>query len=379
MKIKVLTFHCAKNYGAVTQAYALKAVLKRYSDDVEFINYRPLFLTNRAILEKPNNMSIKYFFIETLRKIVGVIRYHFWGYKEKIQKYLLFEKEYLLNQNQPAFNKKEQINEEETDYIFLGSDQIWNNKITFGDTAFFGDFSKGQNTKLISYAASIGLDNPGKDTSSFISENINNIDYISVRENSAEKFVAALTSKRIVTVLDPTLLLAPQEWSKLAVIPNHKKYLLLYKMGNGELAECVAKEVAKTNHLEIVEISSGGKSIRKVYNHQYLGDVGPREFIGFIQHADFVVTSSFHGTAFSLNFNKQFYTIPHLTAKSRMVDLLSKIGIENRLISSLEDLIERDVSNDLIDYLDVNKSLELERQKSINFIESSLGINNGDN
>lgn len=378
MKIRILTFHCAKNYGAVTQAYALKTVLKKYADDVAFINYRPLFLTNRAILEKPHNPSIKHIIIEAIRKIVSIIRYHFWGYKEKIQKYVLFENKYLLNPNQPAFTNKEQINEKETDYIFLGSDQIWNNKITFGDTAFFGDFSKGKNTKLVSYAASIGLDDPGKDTQSFISENINNIDYISVRENSAEKFVAALTSKRIVTVLDPTLLLTPQEWSKLAVIPEHKKYLLLYKMGNSELTEHVAKKVAKIRDLAIVEIASGGKSIRKVYNHQFLGNIGPKEFIGLIQHADFVVTSSFHGTAFSLNFNKQFYTIPHPTAKSRMVDLLSKMGIENRLIYSLEDLAERNLSNDLIDYSEVNKSLELERHKSMNFIEKSLGVNNGD-
>ncbi|MEA4871383.1 MAG: polysaccharide pyruvyl transferase family protein [Synergistaceae bacterium] len=378
MKIRILTFHCAKNYGAVTQAYALKTVLKRYTDDVAFINYRPLFITNRAMLEKPNNPSIKYFIIETIRKIVGVIRYHFWGYKEKIQKYVLFEKEYLLDPNQPSFTKKEQINAEGTNYIFLGSDQIWNNKITFEDTAFFGDFSKGPNAKLISYAASIGLDDPGEDTSLFISKNINSIDKISVRESSAEKFIAALTSKRIENVLDPTLLLDTQEWSKLAVLPQYNKYLLFYNMGNRELAECVAKEVAKIKGLEIVEISSGGKSIRKVYSHQYLGNVGPREFIGVIQNADFVVTSSFHGTAFSLIFNKQFYAIPNPPVTSRMEDLLSKISIENRLISSLEELAKRDISKDPIDYSEVNKSLELERQKSINFIENSLGVNNGD-
>jgi len=330
------------------------------------------------MLEKPNNPSIRYVFIQVLRKIVGIIRYYFWGYKEKVQKYVLFEKEYLLDSNQPPITIKEEINEEGTNYIFLGSDQIWNNKITFGDTAFFGDFNKGVNTKLISYAASIGLDDPDNDTLVFISENINNIDSISVREKSAIKFIADLTSKSIETVLDPTLLLTPQEWSYIAVIPKYKKYLLFYNMGNRELAESVAKEVAKIKDLEIVEISSGGKSIRIVYNHEYLGNVGPREFIGLIQHADYVVTSSFHGTAFSLIFNKQFYAIPNPPVTSRMEDLLLKIGIENRLISSLKDLSIKNVSKDLINYLEVNKSLELERQKSINFIERSLGLKNED-
>jgi len=378
LKIRILTFHCAKNYGAVAQAYALKTVLRRYSDDVQFLNYRPLFLTNRAEQVKPQNRSVKYLFIEALRRMVHIIRYYFWGYKEKIQKYTSFEKEYLLDLNQSTFTKKEQINAEGIDYVFLGSDQIWNENITFGDTAYFGGFPMGKDTKLVSYAASIGLDNPSKGNLEFVKNNISTVDHISVREETAKKFISAFSSKDIEVVLDPTLLLNSEEWSKLGIIPKFKKYLLFYNMGNRELAESVAKEVAKNKDLKIVEISSGGKSIRRVFNHQYLGNVGPREFFGLIQHADFVVTSSFHGTAFSLVFNKQFYAIPNPPANSRMEDLLSRIGIANRLIPSLKDLGKRDVSNDFIDYSEVNKSLELERQKSINFIERSLALNNGD-
>lgn len=381
MKIYILTFHCAKNYGATLQAYALKKVLERYTNDVSFINYRPLFLTKRDVLEIPHNISLKHLAIELARKIIGInryygiIRYYFLGYKRKIEKYVAFEKEYLQTSAQNACTQKEQIEVTDADFVFLGSDQIWNRKITLEDTAYLGDLRRNENTKLVSYAASIGLDNPTAADLDFIRENISVLHRISVREETAKNIVSSFAQQKVEVVLDPTLLFKANEWTPLAISPRYKKYLLMYTLGNYKLTEAVAKKIAKIRGLNIVEISSGVGSVRKRFVRDYCGDAGPREFIGLIQNADFVVTSSFHGMAFSIIFNKQFYTIPLDTVKCRMVDLLSKVKLEDRIISSTEDLNLRKNLNEIIDYNTVNKLLDTERQKSIRFIEDSLEIN----
>jgi len=375
LKVYILTFHCAKNYGAVLQAYALKKVLERYTDDVSFINYRPRFLTDRRVLERSHNISLKYLIIEFARKIIGIIRYYFWGYKQKIGKYVAFEKEYLLTSTQNCCTKKEEIDVTDADFVFLGSDQIWNRKITFGDTAYLGDFRRNKNTKLVSYAASIGLDNPTAADLDFIRENIYRLHRLSVREETAKNIISGFAQQQVEVVLDPTLLPETNEWDALAILPKYEKYLLLYAMGNNKLTEEVAKKIAKIRGLNIIEISSGGRSARKIYDHGYCGDAGPREFIGLVQNAEFVVTSSFHGTAFSLIFNKQFYTIPHDTAKCRMTDLLARIKLKERMITSKGDLNARINLNETIDYKIINKMLDAERRKSIRYIEEALGIN----
>ena len=170
--------------------------------------------------------------------------------------------------------------------------------------------------------------------------------------------------------MDPTLLLNSSEWRKISVAPKESGYLLLYQMSKNKLTEHAAKEIAHRMGLKVIEILPGPRILWKRYGHKVYVSASPEEYVGFFENADFVVTSSFHGTAFSLIFNKQFYTVPHKTAGSRMVDLLSSINLQNRLLFSIND-IDR---NDAIDYVEVNSMIEVLKKESIAFIEHSLDI-----
>ena len=198
---------------------------------------------------------------------------------------------------------------------------------------------------------------------------IKNINYISVREETAKELIANFTNKEISVTLDPTLLLSKNDWEKIAITPNNKSYILLYNMGNMPLTNQIAKTIAKEKKLKILEIFSGNRSLKKLYRHATCPTAGPREFLGLFANASYIVTSSFHGTAFSLIFNKQFVTVAHPTAGSRMRDLLAKLDLSERIVTNINDIPYRD-----IDYKKVNAKLDIERQKSIAFLENALGV-----
>lgn len=380
MKIRILTFHCPKNYGAALQAYALKSILSNYSKNVGFINYKPEFLTagytpiyqriSSYLKQSKGNVIIRLMKL-VIQFVHSFFQYNFGGYKERINAFSKFEKNFL-EIKLPVFTTGQEIKEYEADYIFIGSDQVWNEKMVRGDTAYFGDFPRKPGAKLVSYAASIGLDSPGEDTITFIKDHINNFDAISVREKSAKDLIEKYCNcnKEVYVTLDPTLLLDRSEWSIISVPPKESGYLLLYQMSKNNMTEHAAAETARRMGLKVIEILPGPRILWKRYGHKVYVSASPEEFIGFFENADFIVTSSFHGTAFSVIFNKQFYTVPHKTAGSRMIDLLSSINLQNRLLYSLNEI---DL-NDEIDYSMVNYSIESMRKESIAFIEHSLDI-----
>ncbi len=365
MKISILTFHWAINYGAVLQAYALKHVLLKYSKHVDIINYKPFFL-NYA----PNaSHNVRTYISYLIKHGINFIRFHFCGLGQKLRNYKDFRDKYIVASTQPVFYKQSDIPQQNSDFIFIGSDQVWNKQITFADTTYFGCFLKKDTCKLVSYAASIGNDKSTVDEIVFLKNGIKNIDYISVREETAKEIIADFTDKEISVTLDPTLLLSKKDWEKIAIMPNNKSYLLLYNMDNMPLTNQIVKTIAKEKKLKILEIFSGNRSLKKLYRHATCPTAGPREFLGLFANASYIVTSSFHGTAFSLIFNKQFVTVAHPTAGSRMRDLLAKLDLSERIVTNINDIPYRD-----IDYRKVNVKLEIERQKSIAFLENALGV-----
>lgn len=383
MKIKILTFHWPLNYGAILQVYSLMRILKFYYNDISVINYKPSFLTNGykpMFLKKTqwvdyiatrSENRLKQLLKLYIHIIISIFQFYFFGYKSRTQKFSEFENIHL-KVGLSVYTSCSQIKAYDADYIFIGSDQVWNTKITKGDTVYFGDFPRKPGSKLIAYAVSIGLDSPGEDTIKLIKDHINNFDAISVREESAKNILTKYCNcnKEVYVTLDPTLLLNSSEWRKISVAPKESGYLLLYQMSKNKLTEHAAKEIAHRMGLKVIEILPGPRILWKRYGHKVYVSASPEEYVGFFENADFVVTSSFHGTAFSLIFNKQFYTVPHKTAGSRMVDLLSSINLQNRLLFSIND-IDR---NDAIDYVEVNSMIEVLKKESIAFIEHSLDI-----
>jgi len=360
-KIGIITFHDADNFGAVLQAYALKETIKKVENDVEILNYKqPLILKSYRIIQiNTNNLK------SLIKSVLSSIIYLNIRISRKI-KFSSFRNKYL-DLSEEIYKKSEIQGK---DVYIAGSDQIWNGEITGYDNTFFLSFPRGT-AKGITYAASLGKDMINDQEREFLNKNINNIDCISVREDSAVHILYGFTDKKISHVLDPTLLVEQSAWDKLIIDKynhNKEKYLLIYSLSFDIELLRVAELVSKKLNLKVLYINNSIR--RNKFGFKNIRTPSPEEFVTLFKNASFIVTNSFHGTAFSIIFNKDFITIPHKMRGTRMTSLLNLLKLEDRIITSSDQLTEDFILN--IDYHIPNELLKLEKEKSFAFLKQSI-------
>lgn len=333
MKIGILTFHNADNYGAVLQCYALQETLKKQypNDDVYVIDYKCPVIENSYIprinFKRPWSI-LTYFKTKKIRKT----------FKQ-------FRKNYF-NLGTPDFSSY--------DVIYYGSDQIWSSKLTNRDLTYFGKGFKGIK---IAYAASDGGE---MNYDSEICELLNKFSKISCREKTmTEKLLKCDLKVPIETVCDPVFLLTREEWQKIAKLPKQDNYVLAYKIRQNLDFDSEAENIGKHLNKNVIQIVYA-KSLRKFfYNRQQFSEsIIPEQFVGYFAKADFVLTTSFHGTAFSIIFDKEFYVLKIDNASERITDLLTELNIIDRYGTSVQENIEN------------IKDLELYQQKGHKFLAS---------
>lgn len=330
--------HCPLNYGAILQTYALQTHLKSLGLSVKVINYRPNYIVyDQSLMYVAGNRYKKNFLT---RWVYRILKAPSKFYRKK--KFAIFaQNELHLTSEFKTFEdiKKAGLN---ADYFFCGSDQIWN--VVSGahkDPSYFLEFvSNGQ--KRISYAASGNLPITNEEVKSITIPMINNIDCISMREDSTIAIIQPFIEKTITHVCDPVFLLKGEDWRNLykkhSTFRPTEKYVLVYPMGNGEentIAQ--ACKCAKYMQLPLYNISASihqDKRISKQFN------VSPYDFLALIDNAECIVTNSFHGTSFSIILEKQFWTCVAEGANQRISSILKKSGLSNRLI----------LGADIIDY-----------------------------
>lgn len=360
MKIGILTFHRAHNFGAVLQAFALQQKLKEYDYHVEIIDYSPNYIT------KPYNfISLKAIKANNFK--INILNFSYFllfakSYFKRRKKFNEFIKTNLTLSN----NVVSTIPKNYDAYIF-GSDQIWNPNISNGfDRIFFGNFETNLDAKKIVYATSIGNYKIKNEDFDYLNNALKNFDYISVREKEIISYFQPLTDKKIETVLDPTLLFDSQFWSKTIVIPQVKeKYILVYQVRINDQFNKLAYEVARELKYKIIEIPAWFRF--SYFNNDYISS-SPDEFLGLIKNAEYVITSSFHGTVFSVIFNKPFFFINlNDGSEERSINLLESLGLSNRIISKNSIIDFDDINYDL-----VNEKISRLRKKSIEFLINSL-------
>lgn len=366
MKIGILTFHEADNCGAVLQAYALTETLKSNikNAEVEIINYHMPYITHQYKYISLNTNG----FIPLLKSI-GSSLFHI---KRKISskpKYKNFRTKHMVISGMKYLESTEIQN---YDAYIVGSDQVWNKGITNGDSVFFLDFAD-KKSKKISYAASIAKDNLSDIEFQEIADNLGSFDAVSVREISAANNLQQYTTKKVYQVLDPTLIADKSIWNNLIKIDScDEPYILVYMVDfNKEVLE-VAKEMSKKLNLPVWCITTATKT--KGYDFRFIKDIGPIEFLQLFSSAKFIISSSFHGTAFSIIFNKNFVTMPHKETSSRMTDLLHLLGLEDRILNGVNEL-ENNLKLE-INYDVVNRKLEDLKELSLTFLKESLDSNN---
>lgn len=368
-KVGVITFHFADNFGAVLQVYALSNKIKKMGMEAEIIDFSPLDLKTPYLLF-PNykimlfKKGLKY----TINNILARIYYFKHNYL-KIKNFEKFRKEYLNLTDKRYTNALELKNlKEKYDYCITGSDQVWNPKFfSQSGGAYFLDFAD-DTTKKISYAASIAEKVDERYYEEY-RKHLSNFEKISVREDSAKKFLESITNKKINVTLDPTLLLDKSEWNEIASFNrNNDRYILVYDLIKDPLVTKLANKISKETNLKIISYSKRG-----MYNNwdNTFSACNPTEFLGLFSNAELVITNSFHGTAFAINYNKLFYTVPHPERGSRMIDLMSNLDLQDQLIRTDQDI---DNLNKEINYDVVNDKLKKMRKDSLEFLQLSLGI-----
>lgn len=365
MKIGILTFHRANNYGAFLQAFALKHYLETLEHHVEIVDYWPKGHSDVYQLLNPNWRHQS--FLQMIKILISFILGYTRKKKRKEKMEYLVQKYFSLPLT-PKYSKPEELAVLDYDCVVYGSDQIWWKSTILGyegfDPVYWGEYIN-PNIRKVTYAPSMGIIDLSKDDKIQIQKWLKNFDAISVRETELCQEISQLTEKNISIVLDPVFLLSKEEWSKYCVPINRRKYILYYNLLPSKEADNLVKELQKKWDCDIVEIAGYGKLQKR--GKRYVQTADAFEFISYIKNAKFVVTSSFHGVVFSILFEKQFYVVGMGNKVGRVRSLLQQLGIEERLLApSSVSFIRK------IDYSLVHKNLENKLRESFLFIMHSL-------
>lgn len=327
MKICTITCHDVYNIGASLQAYALQTYLKSLGHDVKIIDYKPDYLSKHYRLDIVGNPKYDKPFLKQaylLAKLPG--RLHMLPRKKAFDsftaKYIDLTKRYTSNEEL----KKEPP---EADVYFAGSDQIWNPLFPNGkDPAFYLDFV--QQGIRASYAASFAVDEFPQELREVTAQCLDRFDRIAVRETSGLSVLKTLGITNAVTVLDPVFLLDRAQWEAMAGRPEgcETPYLLVYDFDNSASVRRLAEKIAAENGLKIYSI------FELPYAERCFSLCGPEAFLGLVQGATFVLSNSFHATAFSVIFEREFAVVERTEKiNTRMRDLTALLGLSDHMVT----------------------------------------------
>lgn len=331
--IGIITIHKINNYGSVLQAYALQKVCEDLGYKVEIIDYD--FPNNFHRNNKYANISdaqpnepklIKALFAKSL------IKQHK-GISSFVKRYQnLSDKKYHqvedFTANPPSY-----------DVYITGSDQLWSPRHCNGDPAFMLYFAP-DNALKISYAASIGSNAIPEELKKAYIELLSRYKHISVRENTGAGVIRSLIGRDATVVLDPTLLLNREEWNKIATPKRlvKKKYILCYFLNYTFNAfpyvDELARDMQKQTEYEIVRVARPPHKLSFI-NTTYQIGASPEEFLALVRDAEIVLTTSFHGTAFAVNYGKPVFTVvqDRNASDSRQVNLMHNLGLDKQVLS----------------------------------------------
>lgn len=351
MKIGILTFSRTHNYGAILQCYALQRTLEKLNHHVGVIEYK------QPYIEEKNRTFVLKFALRRIKHPILFYRYirNIWGRYKSEKRFDKFKSNFL-NCTTPCseFNIPQDF-----DGYIIGSDQVWSTKCTNGiDKVFWGKFKRNSSSKLYTYAIST-------DTNSL--EKIVDLEWpvilqrfvnLSFRENSVANFIMKKSTRDIKVSIDPTLLLDSLEWNE---ITNNKwekrKYVLVYQVrmnnGSGQYLLDLSKNIADSNGWEVI-----------ILDFKYT----PSDFVSLFKYAQYIVTSSFHGTVFSLIFNKPLSVVCLNDGHDdRYVDLMRSVNACEALVKTGDPF-----HMNLIDYQKINSKISELRRSSMSYLKAIL-------
>lgn len=358
-RVGILTFHRAENFGAVMQAFALQTVVQRMGNQCGVVDYRSRAIECNYDIFNPSILWSRKNIIKSLHGYFS----RFKNINERICKkrgYELFRSKHLdLIPYADAANQ---------DILITGSDQVWNLHLTGGfDSNYFLCKKTFQGIRKISYAASSDIDpyHLLEKSSSLVSSALNDFFAVSVRESFLKEILEKKCEKEISVCLDPSLLLDASEYEQIAESPAKKGYCLVYHMSKSSETIRLGKRIADYDGIGLVEIFGGYAD--RTQKSDIIAAPSPAELLGWIMAADSIVTTSFHGIAFSLIFKKNFWVVD-AGNNFRQRNILKLLNLEHRMINSSEDA---DI-DERIDYSVVIPILENLKQDACSFLNAAL-------
>lgn len=353
-----ITVHVGFNFGSKLQAVATSEVLKKVGYEPTCVNYIPPRVAHQRYWKRARKSPVKLLRRILFYPILLLTERNFDGY---LRKHIRLSKPFYAQDN---FNE----NCPKADVYISGSDQLWNCKHNEGnDKHYFFDGIEG--TK-IAFSSSFGMTSLPVDYEQYVRNQLLKYKAISVREQSAVDLLNRMGIEA-THVLDPTLMLHKEDWKPFASRRLVKdKYLFVYlpyNIKDKDLVYQSVRKIADKNGLKVVSYSDN--IIRDKYSDKTIYFVNPGDVLSLLLHADVVVTNSFHGTAFSINLNKQFWVYMPSKFSTRITSILDKCGLNDRL---LETLITHNQMDSYIDYTKVNVILNGERTIALDFLKKAL-------
>lgn len=371
MKIKTLTTYNVYNYGASLQAYALQQYLINQGHDVEIINYQPEYLRRKYDYRwvNPESKMSKYALTRFIYRIMKFLQR-----QTTLKRKAAFDNftNNMLRQTKIKYLDYSELkkNPPEADLYIVGSDQIWNVFYETGrDDAFFLDFVR--KGKKASYAASFSYINIDDENKKRIKRLLDDFTAVSVREYQGVDILKEIGVES-KWVLDPVFLLSKEEWKTIMSPFNKKeKFLLVYDFEKNESLKKFAIKYAKEHKLKIYSIND---TYPLLYADKNFNNAGPVDFLTIIYNCDAFVSNSFHGTAFSIMFNKPVFVFNRHRHKvnSRMESLMNLFGLKDCI---LNDTLEwKYAYNYKFDYIQINNKVQNELIKSKSYLDDLLNI-----
>lgn len=371
-KVGILTMHRVLNNGSALQAYATQEFCRRLGYDAELIDY---VYPNEY--HRKQRMSLKFVLLKFVRFFLHFIQ----GFPlQKTQRLFatFYERWFVLSEKK--YESRQDLQQEKWSYdvFMVGSDQVWNPRHIVSDNSFFFDFLS-LNLKCVSFSSSLAQKGLTEEQSKLFKEQLQKFSAISVREKNGQILLSQLLSRKIECHIDPTLLLTKSDYlpiAKQSVLKIEEPYILVYILKYAyhpyPYVNRVIEEAHRKTGLKVVCLDFSSRERLRVKNVKYLRSVaGPSEFLYLFLNASLVITTSFHGTAFSLNFGTPFYSIVNdeQTGDDRMVSLIEQCGVSERIIVKNQPNFEIDLNlnNELI-----QENLRKEREKAENYLKFAL-------
>lgn len=366
MKIGIVTYtslHCNfTNYGTVLQSWAMQQTLRKKEDvDPVLVNYCPMTMKDKDPLDPMKNMW------DTNSEARKLCELSLPAIRENYQKiYDFYHKKMVVSDKEYDVENFDDVQKEGINRFLIGSDSIFDIEEFGLDNVYFANTNLMRGNS-IAYAPSFqdSINSYKKEDLVALNQCLHNFKTFSLRENQLIPYVKGNVREDVEQVLDPTLLLNPEEYGVITADKQmNERYILYYSRRFNPIMESFVYKLARQNGLKVVEISLRANNANKAIMRY---DAGVEEFLSLVRNAEYVVTNSYHCMIFAIQFAREFFVFAREHCERKIIELLQLVGLDERYLQT--DAIPQVVA---IDYAGVNSIIKSYRKASLDYLNKAV-------